>query len=144
MLALVGDNYTHFTASHLLVPFASHWEPSSVALGVVSFWMLSAVQLTSWMIKRLPKRAWRTIHLLSYLAFVTVTWHAIAAGTDASSRWYGALTIAVIALASAFGAARLLTIRTPTSRAPLSGANKFESSTPSAASEGKRNIHVRT
>jgi predicted ferric reductase len=116
MLALVGDNYTHFTAADLLIPFASGWKPGAVALGVVAFWMLAAVQATSWMMKKLPKRFWRVIHMLSYVAFVMVTWHAIAAGTDASSRWYGALTVAMVALAAAFGTARLITLRTPTSR----------------------------
>jgi predicted ferric reductase len=116
MVALIGDNYTHFTAAHLLVPFVSDWEPGSVALGVVAFWMLAAVQVTSMMMKKLPKKWWRGIHMLSYLAFAMVTWHAIAAGTDASSRWYAALTVTVIALASAFGIARLITMRTPTTR----------------------------
>lgn len=118
MAALVGDNYTHFTAAHLFVPFASKWEPGSVALGVVAFWMLAAVQATSWMMKRLPKRLWRAIHMLSYVAFVMVTWHAIVAGTDASSRWYGALTVAMVALAVAFGTARLITLRSPAARNP--------------------------
>ena len=54
--------------------------------------------------------------MLSYVAFVMVTWHAIAAGTDASSRWYGALTVAMIALATAFATARLITLRTPAAR----------------------------
>ncbi len=117
MAALIGDNYTSFTLSHLLVPFASEWKPGSVALGVVAFWMLAAVQVTSWMMKRLPKVAWRAIHMLSYVSFAMVTWHAIAAGTDASSRWYGALTVALVALAAAFGAARLVTLRAPTHRA---------------------------
>ena len=118
MLALIGDNYTHFTVAHLVVPFASTWEPGSVALGVVGFWMLAAVQATSWMMKKLPKRLWRIVHMLSYVAFVMVTWHAIAAGTDASSRWYGALTVAMVVLAAAFGSARLITLRSPTARTP--------------------------
>lgn len=119
MIALVGDNYTHFTVTHLVVPFASEWKPGEVAVGVVSFWMLAAVQITSWMMKKLPKRLWRAVHMLSYLAFVMVTWHAIAAGTDASSRWYGALTVSMVALATAFGAARLITLRKPTGRSPI-------------------------
>lgn len=116
MLALVGDNYTHFTASHLLVPFASEWKPGAVALGVVGFWMLAAVQATSWMMKKLPKQLWRVVHMASYVAFVMVTWHAITAGTDASSRWYGALTVAMVALATAFATARLITLRSPSVR----------------------------
>ena len=124
MVALIGDNYTHFTASHLFVPFASTWKPGAVALGVVSFWMLAAVQVTSWMMKKLPKKAWRAVHMLSYLAFIMVTWHAIAAGTDASSRWYGALTVAMVALATAFATARLITLRSPSARHKVSTTRK--------------------
>lgn len=144
ILALVGDNYTHFTASGLLVPFAAEWRPSAVALGVVGFWMLAAVQATSWMMRKLPKALWRVVHMFSYVAFVMVTWHAIAAGTDASSRWYGALTIAVISLATAFGTARLITLRTPTSRTPLRTSERVESTKPPMASEQERRVHVRT
>ena len=120
MLALVGDNYTHFTLVHLLVPFASDWEPGSVALGVVAFWMLAAVQATSLMMKKLPKRLWRVVHMFSYVAFIMVTWHALAAGTDTSSPWYAALTVAMVALACAFGTARAITLRSPKVRAKSS------------------------
>lgn len=143
MLALVGDNYTHFTASHLLVPFASTWEPGSVALGVVAFWMLAAVQATSWMMKKLPKALWRGVHMLSYLAFVMVTWHAIAAGTDASSHWYGALTVAMVALASAFGTARLITLRATTSRTTVRGSARIESNSSGGEVEGRKETNVR-
>ncbi len=142
MLALVGDNYTHFTAAHLLVPFASAWEPGSVALGVVAFWMLAAVQVTSWMMKKLPKRLWRAVHMLSYVAFVMVTWHAIAAGTDASSRWYGALTVAMIALATAFGTARVITARAPTSRGTTRGTATISMPAPIVGSPEKDRINV--
>lgn len=120
MAALVGDNYTHFTLKSLFVPFASEWHPRAVALGVLAFYMLAAVQITSWMMKKLPKRVWRGIHMLSYVAFIMVTWHAITAGTDASSRWYGALTVAMIALASAFATARLITVKTSAPRNKVS------------------------
>lgn len=143
MLALVGDNYTHFTASHLLVPFASTWKPGSVALGVVAFWMLAAVQTTSWMMRKLPKALWRVVHMFSYVAFVMVTWHAITAGTDASSRWYGALTVAMVALATAFGTARLITLRNKPTRTTVRGSTTIESTSPVGEREGKRQNHVR-
>lgn len=120
IFALIGDNYTHFTMKSLFVPFASEWQPRAVALGVLSLYMLAAVQITSWMMKKISKRVWRGIHMLSYVAFIMVTWHAITAGTDASSRWYGALTVAMIALASAFGTARLITVRASAPRNKVS------------------------
>lgn len=126
IFSLIGDNYTHFTLKSLLVPFASDWHPRAVALGVFSMYMIAAVQITSWMMKKLPKRVWRGIHMLSYVAFIMVTWHAITAGTDASSRWYGALTVAMIALACAFGTARLITVRTVVPRNQVSSRRKSD------------------
>ena len=143
MLALVGDNYTHFTAAHLLVPFASTWKPGPVALGVVAFWMLAAVQATSWMMKKLPKRLWRGVHMLSYVAFVMVTWHAIAAGTDASSRWYGALTVAMVALATAFGTARLITLRAQPSRTTPRGSARIGLTSPDGEGKEREKTNVR-
>jgi DMSO/TMAO reductase YedYZ heme-binding membrane subunit len=105
VVALIGE---------ILIPFASSWQPRSVALGVVAMYMIAAIQITSWAMKKLPKRIWHAIHLSSYVAFILVTWHAITAGTDMTSRLYGALTIMMVTLAAALGAARLVTLRTPT------------------------------
>lgn len=121
MGALVADNYTTFGLKDLFVPFASSWHPRSVALGVLAMYMLVVIQATSWGMKKLPKRIWRAIHMLSYVAFVLVTWHAITAGTDMTSRWYGALTIMVVTLAAALGIARLVTLRNPATKNPSSG-----------------------
>ena len=77
-------------------------------------YMLAAIQITSWAMKKLPKKLWRAVHLSSYVAFIMVTWHAITTGTDMTSRLYGALTIMMVTLAAALGAARLVTLRTST------------------------------
>ena len=114
LVALVGDNYSHFGPKELLIPFASSWHPRGVALGVLAMYMIAAIQITSWAMKKLPKKFWRAVHLSSYVSFILVTWHAITTGTDMTSRLYGALTIMMVTLAAALGAARLVTLRTPT------------------------------
>ena len=86
LATLVADSYVEFTLVDLLVPGASDWEPGSVALGVVSLWLLAAVEATSLLQKRLPRRAWRWVHLSSYPLFWLATFHFLAAGTDAGSR----------------------------------------------------------
>ena len=121
MAALVADNYTTFGLKDLFIPFKASWHPRSVALGVLAMYMLVVIQATSWAMKKLPKRLWRAIHMLSYVAFVLVTWHAVTAGTDMTSRWYGALTIMMLTLAAALGIARLITLRNPTKEHPLKG-----------------------
>jgi sulfoxide reductase heme-binding subunit YedZ len=85
LAALVADSYVHFGIADLLVPFASSWRTGAVAWGVVGFWLLVAVELTSLMMRRLPRRTWRAIHLTSYLAAVLATVHAFTAGTDADN-----------------------------------------------------------
>lgn len=87
MAALVGDNFVHFDLIDLLVPFASEWRPGAVAWGVVAFWLLFAVEVTS-LLRRtvVPERVWRAVHASSFLLFVFGTVHLLEAGTDADNR----------------------------------------------------------
>lgn len=83
--AIVADSYVHFGVADVLVPFASSWKASAVAWGVIAFWMLLAVELTSLVRNRLPKRLWHGVHLTSYLVAVLTTAHLLTAGTDAGN-----------------------------------------------------------
>ena len=47
LVALVADNFVHFGWFEILVPGGSPWKTIPVALGVVSFWIVVAVQSTS-------------------------------------------------------------------------------------------------
>ena len=86
LVALVADSYVQFGIVELLVPGASAWRPGPVALGVVALWLLVAVEATSLLQKRLPRRVWRWVHLSSYPLFWLATFHFVSAGTDAGSR----------------------------------------------------------
>lgn len=83
LAGLVADSYTHFGPVDLLVPFASSWRPAPVALGVVALYLLVAIEITSLLMRRLPRRLWRAVHMSSFATFVLSTLHAITAGTDA-------------------------------------------------------------
>jgi DMSO/TMAO reductase YedYZ heme-binding membrane subunit len=85
MAALVADTFVHFSISDLLIPFASSWKAGAVAWGIVAFYGLLAVELSSLAMKRIPKRIWRGIHLTSYITFVLATVHGLTAGTDMSN-----------------------------------------------------------
>lgn len=84
--SLWADSYVTFGWRELFVPMASSWRPGAVAWGVVAFWCLVAVQLTSRFRRRLPRRVWHAIHLLSVPLFVTGTAHGILAGADWGNR----------------------------------------------------------
>lgn len=79
---LVADSTTHFGPAELLVPLASAYRPLPVALGVVALYLFVAVEVSSLLMKRLPRTWWRRIHLGSFGAFWLATVHGITAGTD--------------------------------------------------------------
>lgn len=92
--ALVADTTVSFRWTDVLIPFASSWSPGAVALGVLAAYLLLAVQLSSMLMKRLPRRLWKWIHLSSYGLFWLGITHGALAGTDAGNPIY----IAVVAV----------------------------------------------
>lgn len=99
LIGLVGDNYVDFGAAELLIPFASSWEPGAVALGVIALYLLLAVQSSSMLMRRLPRKLWRILHLTSFIVFWTSTFHLQLAGTDAANLiagWMVNLAVATV------------------------------------------------
>jgi predicted ferric reductase len=82
VLAIVLDSYVHFGLVEILVPLATSWRPVPVALGIVAAYLLVAVEITSLLRRRLPRRAWHAVHLASFPLFVLSTLHLLTAGTD--------------------------------------------------------------
>jgi hypothetical protein len=76
------DRFVSFGMLQVAVPFASHWRPWAVAWGVVGVYLLVAISITSALMSRLPRRLWHGVHLTSFGLFVTITVHALTAGTD--------------------------------------------------------------
>jgi DMSO/TMAO reductase YedYZ heme-binding membrane subunit len=94
--ALVADSYVTFTLVDLVVPFASDYRPWGVALGVLSLWLVIAVQFSSRVLRRLPQGWWRVLHRSSYALILTVSAHAVLTGTDALRGFYTAATAALV------------------------------------------------
>lgn len=82
---LVADNYVHFGPAEVVLPFASKWRRAPVALGVVATYLLLAVEVSSLLLRRLPRRVWRGIHATSYVVFWSSTFHLVLAGTDTAN-----------------------------------------------------------
>lgn len=104
MAGLALDTEVHFGPAALLVPMASGWSPGAVAWGVVGFYLLLAVELTSLLMRHLPRPLWRVGHLASFPLFAVSTVHLAVAGTDRSSpalQWAALLlTGAVVGLSA--------------------------------------------
>jgi DMSO/TMAO reductase YedYZ heme-binding membrane subunit len=80
--ALAADNYVDFGLRELFVPMASAWRPGAVAWGIVALYVLLLVQISSWCMKRLPRKVWHRIHLMSFVVLVAGTVHGALAGAD--------------------------------------------------------------
>jgi DMSO/TMAO reductase YedYZ heme-binding membrane subunit len=91
-----------------------------VAWGIIGFYMLVAVQVSSWLMKKIPKPLWRSIHYLSYGLFVAVSLHSITAGTDRSNTLFQALAVALVTLMVAVTSIRILYAGKPKTRDVLS------------------------
>lgn len=94
--ALAIDDYVSFGLADLFLPGAASWHRGAVALGVIAFWVLIVVQLTSMMMRKMPRRRWRAVHLTSYAAFWLTSLHASFAGTDRTNVMYRVTSLVAI------------------------------------------------
>lgn len=109
--ALVLDSYVSFGLTDVLIPFASDWKPGAVAWGIVTTYLLLAVQISSTFMKRIPRRWWKGIHMSSWALFWTGLIHGITAGTDASHPVYIAVTATMTLLVLFLTVSRSLTAK---------------------------------
>jgi len=107
VLAVLFDTYVHFSLVNVLVPFTGAWHPAAVAWGIVGFYLLLAVELTSLARAHISKKLWRRAHFASFGLFVMATVRALAAGTDARSGPFLIAIVASIGLAAVLTAVRV-------------------------------------
>ncbi len=96
---LVGDNWLHVGWGDILVPMFSKYRPGAVAWGVVAFYLLVAIEITSLLRTRLPRRIWRATHYASFPLFIACTVHGLQAGTDVRARpykWFAVASVSVV------------------------------------------------
>jgi predicted ferric reductase len=96
LAGLMLDSYVEFSWVDLLIPGTSEWRPVAVAFGVVGLYLLVAVEGTSLLMKKLPKRLWKQIHMTSFALFWLVSIHGALAGADATARWYQVASVTMI------------------------------------------------
>lgn len=119
LASLVADSYVHFGVADVLVPMATGWRPLAVAWGIIATYLLIAVQVSSLLMNKLPKKLWHGIHFASYIMFVSVSIHALTAGSDTGVALFQALAVALVTLMIAFTSVRLMYRGKPRTRRVL-------------------------
>ncbi len=99
---LTLDRSVPFTTAEVFVPFTGPYRPLWVGLGQLSLIITVVVVASFSLRKRLGQRRWRTLHYVTFLAFVGATAHGLMSGTDTGAPWafwgYLLLTAAVVFL----------------------------------------------
>lgn len=100
LAALALDPFLPFSITNLLLPVAEPYRPLAVNLGVLSFYSIVVLLVSSWVRRRLPYKAWRSLHYVSFVAFALVTAHGWLAGSDSGEPWmravYGFAAAAIV------------------------------------------------
>lgn len=139
--SLVADNYLHFGVAELLVPGQSDYKTIAVALGIVAMWLLVIVEVTSLARKRMPRRAWHAVHLLSYATFMLTSLHGVLAGTDAQSPLFLATTIAAVVSVVFATIYRVVTRRDRSQRVRSINPSATSRPGPSAPTQNRRVVY---
>jgi DMSO/TMAO reductase YedYZ heme-binding membrane subunit len=82
VIGLVLEDSLDFTVVDVLVPMASDWEPAALAWGIVSFYLVLAVEVTSLFRDRVSDRVWQYVHYGGFGVFLFGTIHGLRVGTD--------------------------------------------------------------
>ncbi len=86
-LVMLPDPYAQFSVGELLIPFASHYRPVPVGVGVIILYGSAIVSATFYMKRFVSQGTWRVLHYLPFPLFLGATVHGIMAGTDSAEPW---------------------------------------------------------
>jgi predicted ferric reductase len=79
---LLFDRYLPYSLTQILVPFLSPYRPIWVGIGVIGFYLTLLVTVTYYLRGRIGMKAFRSIHVLSLVAYLGATVHGFFSGTD--------------------------------------------------------------
>lgn len=79
--------------AQVFIPGAAKVSTNAYTLGVLAFYAIAVTVLTSWPRKRLGRKLWHPVHLLSTPAAVAAIAHAYQLGSDARKPWYLAFSV---------------------------------------------------
>jgi DMSO/TMAO reductase YedYZ heme-binding membrane subunit len=86
-MLLALDGTVPFTVAQIAVPGLAPYAPLWVGVGQVAFYLTAIVVGSFYVRRQIGQRAWRTLHYLTFLAFLGATGHGIVAGTDTGTPW---------------------------------------------------------
>ncbi len=107
VISLMVHRYMRFSIGEALIPGVSTFKPAAVAWGIIGWYLLLAVEITSLLRKRMSKRSWKAVHYLSFPLFALATVHGLQAGTDRRAGLFVIANVVVVVVVVALTVMRL-------------------------------------
>lgn len=108
--ALLGlDATVPFSLTQMAVPGLAPYAPVAVALGQITFYITAVVVASFYARRLIGQRAWRALHVLTFLAFAGATAHGVLAGSDRGAAWTWWMYTGSVAIVTFLFAYRLVT-----------------------------------
>ncbi len=98
ILAVWIDPFTRFGWRDILIPFASSYRTTWMALGIVALYLGIAIGISTLLRPHIGYTWWRKLHILTLGIFVLAAIHGIGTGSDTKTEWALGLYIASTAL----------------------------------------------
>jgi DMSO/TMAO reductase YedYZ heme-binding membrane subunit len=84
-ISLLFDRYLQFNIADVFIPLALRSDvvdPKIVALGIVGFYLMIMLVITSYLRKYIGQKIWRLVHYSNTILYIFVIIHAYLLGTD--------------------------------------------------------------
>ncbi|GIK42527.1 MAG: hypothetical protein BroJett011_63600 [Chloroflexota bacterium] len=81
-LVLLGDRYIGFNIFHLTLPFIAPYKPVWTGLGTISLYLSAILTGSFYLRKQIGQKIWRSLHYLTFGAYLLVLLHGVMAGSD--------------------------------------------------------------
>ena len=108
--ALLGlDTSVPFSLQQMIVPGLAPYAPLAVAVGQLTLYLTAVVVASFYVRRRIGQRAWRALHVMTFLAFAGATAHWILAGSDSGMAWTFWMYSGSVAIVTFLFAYRLVT-----------------------------------
>lgn len=87
LFGLYMDKSVPTTIKNLLIPFTDNYRMIPVAFGILALYAWVMLIASSYFREKIGVRVWRTIHIISFPMFLSVTFHGVFSGTDSNKPW---------------------------------------------------------
>lgn len=91
--SLIFDKFIKFSFVDVFIPFASEYKTYMVVLGVLAFYLMLILVVSSYLKNKIPHKLWRTLHFFNIVLYIFSLIHAWQLGTDLSSNFARAVFV---------------------------------------------------